>query len=70
MTNITPILKTYGQQLETVQTSQTSSDTLDTDSQSIYFPDTLQPLANTIPYHNEFQPMSSQQKQLWHMQLL
>ena len=33
MTNITPILETYGQQLETVQTSHTSSDTLDTDSQ-------------------------------------
>ena len=62
MTNITPILETYGQQLQTVQTFQTSSNTLDTDSQSIYFPDTLQPLAQTIPHHNEFQPMSSQQK--------
>ena len=62
MTEITPILETYGQQLETVQTSQTSSDTLDTDNQSIYFPDTPQPLAQTISYHNEFKPMSSQQR--------
>ena len=62
MTNITPILETYGQQLQTLQTFQTSSDTLDTDSQSIYFPDTHQPLSQTIPHHNEFQPMSSQQK--------
>ena len=61
MTNITPILETYGQQLETVQTSQTSSNTIDT-NRSIYFPDTLQPLAQTIHNHNEFQPMSSQQR--------
>ena len=62
MTEITPILETYGPQHETVQTSQTSSDTLNTDSQSIYFPDTPQPLAQTISYHNEFKPMSSQQR--------
>ena len=62
MTEITPILETYGQQLETVQTSQTSSDTLNTDIQSIYFPDTPQPLAQTISYHNKFKPMSSQQR--------
>ena len=62
MTNITPIIETYGQQLETVQTSQTSSNTLNTDSQSIYFPDTPQPLAQNVSYHNEFKPMSSQQR--------
>ena len=62
MTEVTPILETYGQQLETDQTSQTSSDTLDTDSQSIYFPNTPQPLAQTTLYHNEFKPMSSQQR--------
>ena len=62
MTEITPILETYGQQLETVQTSQTSFETLATDSQSINFPDTPQPLAQTISYHNEFKPMSTQQR--------
>ena len=62
MTNITPIPETYEQQLETVQTSQTSSDTLNTNSQSNYLPDTFQPLAQTIPHHNEFQPMSFQQR--------
>ena len=36
MTNITPILETYGQQLETVQTSQTFSDILDTVGQFIF----------------------------------
>ena len=55
-------MRAYGEQLETVQTSQTSSNTLDTNSWPIYFPDTLQPLAQTIPHHNEFQPMSSQQR--------
>ena len=62
MTEITPILETYGQQLETFQTSQTSFRTLTTDSRSINFPDTNQPLAQTVSYHNEFQPMSSQQR--------
>ena len=50
MTEITPILETYGQQLETFQTSQTS------------FPDTNQPLAHTVSYHNEFNPISTQQR--------
>ena len=40
MTEITPILETYGQQLKTFQTSQTSFETLATDSRSINFPDT------------------------------
>ena len=62
MTEITPILETYGQQLETFQTSQTSFGTLTTDSRSINFPDTNQPLAQTVSYHNEFQPMSTQQR--------
>ena len=62
MTQITPILGTYGQQLGTFQTSQTSFGTLTTDSRSIKFPDTNQPLAQTVSYHNEFQPMSTQQR--------
>ena len=62
MMNIRLILETYGQkQLEPYQTFQTSN-TLDTDSRSIYFPDTLQPLALPIQYHNEFRPMSSQKR--------
>ena len=61
MTEITPILETYGQQLETFQTSQTFG-TLTTDSRSITFPDTNQPWAQTVSYHNEFQPMSTQQR--------
>ena len=63
MMDITPILETYGQQqLGPVQTFQTTSNTLDSDSRSIYFPDTLEPLASPIQYHNEFQSMSSQQR--------
>ena len=61
MTEMTPILETYGQQLETFQTSQTFG-TLTTDSRAINFSDTNQPLAQTVSYHNEIQPMSSQQK--------
>ena len=33
-----------------------------TDSRVINFPDTNQPLAQTVSHHNEFQPMSSQQR--------
>ena len=36
--------------------------TLTTDSRSINFPDTNQPLAQTVSYHNEVQTMSSQQR--------
>ena len=61
MTEMTPILETYGQQLETFQTSQTFG-TLTTDSRVINFPDTNQPLAQTVSNHNESQPMSSQQR--------
>ena len=62
ITEITPILETYGQQLETVQTSQTSFETLATHSWSINSPDTSQSLAQMISYHHEFKPMSSQQR--------
>ena len=41
MMNIIPILEIYEQQLGPIQTFPTSSNTSDTDSQSIYFPDTL-----------------------------
>ena len=61
MTEITPILETYRQQLETFQMSQTFG-TLTTDSRVINFSDTNQPLAQTVSYHNELQPMSSQQR--------
>ena len=61
MTEITPILETYEQQLETFQTSQTFG-TLTTDSRAVNFSDTNQPLAQTVSYHNEIQPMSTQQK--------
>ena len=47
MTDITPILETYGQQFETFQTSQTFG-TLTTDSRVINFSDTNQPLAQTV----------------------
>ena len=69
MTEITPILETYGQQLKTFQTSQTFG-TLSTDSRSINFPDTNQSLAQTVSYHNEFQPMSSNKEQPWLKPLL
>ena len=59
MTEITPILETYEQQLETFQTSQTFG-TLTTDSTAINFSDANQPLAQTVSYHNEIQPMSTQ----------
>ena len=36
--------------------------TLTTDSRAIHFSDTNQPLAQTVSYHNEIQPMSTQQK--------
>ena len=61
MTEITPILETYEQQLETFQTSQLFG-TLTTDSRAINFSDTNQPLAQTVLYHNEIQPMSTQQR--------
>ena len=61
MTEITPILETYEQQLETFQMSQTFG-TLTTDSRAVNFSDTNQPLAQTVSYHNEIQPMSTQQK--------
>ena len=64
MTEIMPILETYEQQLETFQMSQTFG-TLTTDSRPINFSDTNQPLAQTVSYHNELQPMSTQQRQLW-----
>ena len=60
MTEITPILESYGQQPETFQTSQTFG-TLTTDSRTINLSDTNQPLAQTVSYHNELQPMTSQQ---------
>ena len=61
MTEITPILETYGQQLETFQMSQTFG-TLTPDSRAINFSDTYQPLAQTVSYHNELQPMSKHQR--------
>ena len=61
MTEITPILETYEQQLEPFQTSQIFG-TLTTDSRLINFSDTNQPLAQTVSYHNELQPMSSKQR--------
>ena len=61
MTEITPILETYGQKLETFQTFQTFG-TLTTDSRAINFSDTNQPLAQTVSYHNELQPITSQQR--------
>ena len=61
---ITPILETYEQQLETFQTSQTFG-TLATNSRAVNFSDTNQPLAQTVSYHNKLQPMSTQQKQQW-----
>ena len=48
---INPILETYDQQLQTFQTSQTF-ETLATN----------QPVAQTVSYHNERQPMNTQQK--------
>ena len=61
MTEITPILETYEQQRETFQMSQTFG-TLITDSRAINFSDTNQTLAQTVSYHNEIQPMGTQQK--------
>ena len=61
MTEITPILQTYEQQLETFQMSQTFG-TFTTDNRTINFSDTNQPLAQTVSYNNELQPMSSQQR--------
>ena len=61
MTEITPMLQTYEQQLETFQMSQTFG-TLTTDSRAVNFSETNQPLAQTVSYHNELQPMSTQQK--------
>ena len=61
MTEITPLLETYEQQLETFQMSQTFG-TLTTDSRVVNFSDTNQPLAQTVSYHNEIQQMSTQQK--------
>ena len=61
MTEITLVLETYEQQLETFQTSQTFG-TLTTDSTVTNFSDTNQPLAQTVSYNNELQPMSSQQR--------
>ena len=61
ITEITPILEIYEQQLETFQTSQTFG-TLTTDSRAVNFSDTNQPLAQTVSYHSEIQPMSTQQK--------
>ena len=45
MTEITPILQTYEQQLETFQTSQTFG-TLTTDNRAINFSDTNQPFVS------------------------
>ena len=61
MIGITPILESYGQQLETFQTSQTFR-TLTSDSRAINFSDSNHPLAQTVSYHNELQPKSSQQR--------
>ena len=61
MTKITPIIKTYEQKLETFHMSQTFG-TLATDSRAVNFLDTNQPLAQTVSYHNEIQPMNTQQK--------
>ena len=58
---ITPILQTYEHQLETFQMSQNFG-TLTTDSRAINFSYTDQPLAQTVSYHNELQPMSTQKK--------
>ena len=53
MSEIRPILETYEQQLQTFQSSQTF-ETLATDCN--------QPVAQSVSYHNERQPMSTQQK--------
>ena len=60
-TEIMPILQTYEQELETFQTSQTFG-TLTTDNRTTNFSDTNQPLAQTVLYNNELQPMSTQQR--------
>ena len=57
MTTFTPILETYVQQLlQPLQTFQTSSD-----MKSNYVSDSSQSLAPSVPHHNEFQPMTTQQ---------
>ena len=60
-TEITPIIETYEQQLETFQMSQTFG-TLITDTRATNFLDSNRSLAQTVPHHNEFQPMATQQK--------
>ena len=52
ITDITPILETYEQQLETFQMSQTFG-TLATDCRAVNFSDTNQPAAQTVSYYNE-----------------
>ena len=61
MTEIRPILETYEQQFQTFQTSQTF-ETLATDCRAVNSSDTNQPASQNIFYHNEIQPMSTQQK--------
>ena len=61
MTEITPILETYEEQLEIFLMSQTFG-TLATNSRAVNFSDTNQPLAQTVSYRNELLPMSTQQK--------
>ena len=61
MTEITPIIETYEQQLKTFQMSQTFG-TLITDTRATNFSDNNQSLAQNVSYHNEFQPMTTQQK--------
>ena len=61
ISEIRPILETYEQHLQTFQTSQTF-ETLATDCRAVNFSDTNQPEAQTVSYHNERQPMSTQQK--------
>ena len=63
MTKITPIFETFAQafgqqQLESVQTFQTSF----TDVQSTKFLDTVLPSAPPTQYHNDIQPMTTQQR--------
>ena len=60
-TEIRPILETYEQQLQTFQMSQTF-ETLATDCRAVNFSDTNQPVAQSVSYYNEIQPMSTQQK--------
>ena len=56
MTEITPIPETYEQNLKLFRCLKLWN--------FVNFPDINQPLAQTVSYHNEIQPMSTQQKVL------